>query len=119
MSKLELMKRFMNTFVRNDLHLIIKDKNRFYVHTIEVFQKTDDSCPIKGIPIGDYFLRLSAKDEDNREASILCSWSEQLIQNLLEHAVYAREAGYKAITMVRSPLAENDWLLMWGDKQDL
>jgi hypothetical protein len=116
MSKLELMKQFMNTFVGNGFHLIIKDKNRLQIHTIEIFQKTDDTCPLKEIPIGDYFLRLSARDENNRDASILCSWSEQLIKNLLEHATYAREAGYNTITMVRSPLNENNWLLIWGDK---
>jgi hypothetical protein len=116
MSKLELMKRFMETFVGNGFHLIVKDKNYFRVHTIEVFQKTDDSCPLKEIPMGDYFLRLSAKDENNREASILCDWDEELIKNLLEHAVYAREAGYNAIMMQRSPQSPNSWLLLWGDK---
>jgi hypothetical protein len=116
MNKLELMKQFMSTFVGNGFNLIIKDKNRLHIHTIEIFQKTDDTCPLKEIPVGDYFLRLSARDENNRETSILCSWSEQLIKNLLEHATYAREAGYKAITMIRSPLNQNNWLLIWGDK---
>lgn len=116
MSKLNLMKQFMNTFVGNGLHLVIKDKNYFHVHTIEIIQKTDDSCPIKETPVGDYFLRLLVRDEKSREASILCNWGEQLIQNLLEHSISAREAGYAVIMMIRSPLNANSWLLLWGDK---
>jgi hypothetical protein len=119
MSKLDLMKQFMNTFVGKGFHLVIKDKNKFYVHTIEIFQKIDDSCPLKNIPLGDYFLRLSVRDENDRDVFILCSWSEQLLQNLLEHAVHAKEAGYDAITMVRSPLETDGWLLMWGDGQHI
>ena len=111
-----MMKRFMSTFVGKDLHLVIKDGGYLLVHTIQIIQKTDETCPLQEIPIGDYFLRLLVRDENDREGSILCNWSEELIRNLLEHSVYAREAGHKLIVMQRSPQNPNDWLLVWGDK---
>ena len=57
MKKLTLMKRFMKNFVGKNFRLIIKDKDgTFKVHTIEIMQKTDDTCPAKDIPVGDYFF---------------------------------------------------------------
>ena len=106
----------MSTFVGNDLHLVIKERSYLLVHTIQIIQKTDETCPLREIPIGDYFLRLLVRDENDREGSILCNWSEELIGNLLEHSVYAREAGYKVIMMQRLPHNPNGWLLLWGDK---
>lgn len=116
MSKIDLMKKFMNTFVGNGFHLIIKnDENCFLVHTIEIIQKIGDSCPVKEVPVGDHFLRLSVRDEKDREASILCNWNEQLLQNLLDQHVHAKEAGYDKIVMLRaSPNDPNNWLLAWG-----
>ena len=118
MSKIDLMNEFMNTFVGNGFHLIVKDdENRFLVHTIEIIQKIGDSCPVKEIPVGDYFLRLLVRDEKDREASILCNWNEQLLQNLLDQHVHAKEAGYDKIVMLRaSPNGPNNWLLAWGGR---
>ncbi|MGQ9461037.1 MAG: hypothetical protein ACUVRA_07395 [Candidatus Bathyarchaeaceae archaeon] len=117
MGKIDLMTKFMNAFVGNGFHLLIKDyENSFSVHTIEIIQKIDDSCPVKDIPIGDYFLRLLVTDENNREASILCNWSEKLLQNLLDQHLHAKEAGCNKIVMFRaSPNDPNNWLLTWGD----
>lgn len=115
MSKVELMRRFMSTFVGNDLHLVIREGGYLLVHTIQIIQKTDETCPLREVPIGGYFLRLLVRDENDREGSILCNWSEQLIRSLLEHAAYARESGYKAIMMQRSPHNPDGWLLIWGD----
>lgn len=117
MSKIDLMKKFMNTFVGNDFRLVIKDDgNCFTVHTIEIIQKTGNSCPVKEVRVGDYFLRLLVRDENDREASILCNWSEELLQNLLDHYIHAKEAGCKEIVMVRDPSLNdpNNWLLLWG-----
>jgi hypothetical protein len=116
MGKIDLMKQFMNTFVGNGFHLIIKDdESRFLVHTIEIIQKIDDSCPVEEIPVGDYFLRLLVRDEKDREASILCNWSEQLLQDLLDQHTNAEEAGYKEIAMLKaSPNNSNNWFLAWG-----
>lgn len=116
MDKLNLMKKFMETFVGNGFNLVVKDGNYFRVYKIEIFQKTDESCPLKGVPVGDYFLRLWVRDEDGRNATILCDWSEQLIQSMLEHAAYAKEAGYNILMMQRAPQNLDGWILMWGDK---
>ncbi|MEM2522937.1 MAG: hypothetical protein QXW82_07300 [Candidatus Bathyarchaeia archaeon] len=116
MSKLDLMKKFMETFVGNGLSLIVKDGNYFHVYSIEIFQKMDETCPLKGVSVGDYFLRLWVKDENGREAAILCDWSEQLIQSLLEHAAYAKEAGYNVLMMQRAPQNLGGWIILWGDK---
>ncbi|MQY62392.1 hypothetical protein GH146_03795, partial [archaeon] len=73
------MKNFASTFVGDDFYLIIKSNDTsVLVHTIEIIQKTDKSCQIKDITIGDYFFRILAVDVDNRQAYILCNWSEQL-----------------------------------------
>jgi len=122
MAKLKLMERFMNTFVGNGFHLIIREgRNSFQVHTIEIMQKLDETCPVKDIPIGDYFLRLIVADQHKEEASIVCSWSEELLQNLLENYRLAKEAGQTQIIMFRNPITNdpNDWLLAFGNGEQL
>ena len=117
MEKLDLMKNFASTFVGDDFYLIIKSNDtRVLVHTIEIIQKTDKSCQIKDITIGDYFFRILAVDVDKRQAYILCNWSEQLLQNLLTQRLRAKEAGFNKITMTKeSPDDSDNWVLMWGD----
>ncbi len=117
MEKLDLMKNFASTFVGEDFYLIIKSNDtRVLVHTIEIIQKTDESCQIKDITIGDYFFRILAVAVDNRQAYILCNWSEQLLQNLLIQRLRAKEAGFNKITMTKESLDDSDnWVLMWGD----
>jgi hypothetical protein len=116
MRKIELMKNFASTFVGEDFYLIIKiDSTSVIVHTIEIIQKTDDTCQIKDIPIGDYFFRILAVDADNRQAYILCNWSEQLLQNLLTQRCRAKEAGFNKIVMAKEKPDADNWILMWGD----
>jgi len=116
MSKIDLMKNFASTFVEDDFYLIIKaDNTSVLVHTIEIIQKTDDTCQIKDIPIGDYFFRILAVDVDNRQAYILCNWSEQLLQNLLTQRLQAKEAGFNRIIMAKETPRADSWVLMWGD----
>jgi len=121
MNKLELMQKFSSTFVGSDFHLIIReDKNSFLVHTIEIMQKTDDTCPVKRIEVGDYFFHLVAINQDGEEASIVCDWSQELLQNLLETYASAREAGQTHIEMFRNPVTgdPNDWMLKWGSSAE-
>ena len=117
MEKLDLMKNFASTFVGDDFYLIIKSNDTsVLIHTIEIIQKTDESCQVKDIPIGDYFFRILAVDVDKRQAYILCNWSEQLLQNLLTQRLRAKEAGFNKITMTKeSPDDSDNWVLMWGD----
>ena len=118
MKKLTLMKRFMKNFVGKNFHLVIKDKDgTFRVHTIEIMQKTDDSCPVKDVVIGDYFLHLLATNPQGEEASIVCDWTEELLRNLMTNYKDARDASYSQITMFRDSQSEdsNRWLLSWGD----
>jgi len=118
MNKLELMQQFMNTFVGKDFHLLIKERqSTFQVHTIEIMQKTDNTCPIDEIPVGDYFLHLIATDAQGNEASMACNWTEELLQNLLDTYKEAREADFSHITMCRNPVSNdhNNWLLVWGN----
>jgi hypothetical protein len=111
------MKDFASTFVGDDFYLIIKSEDTgVLVHTIEIIQKTDDTCQIKDIPIGDYFFRILAVDVDNRQAYILCNWSEQLLQNLLTQRVEAKKAGFNKIVMAKETHAADSWVLMWGDE---
>jgi len=120
MSTLELMEKFMKTFVGNGFHLIIKEKgNSFLVHTIEIMQKIDETCPVKNIQLGDYFLHLIAADHHGEEAAMTCNWSRELLQNLLENYKLAKEAGYTQILMFRNPMTNdpNDWLLSWGSQE--
>lgn len=117
MNNLDLMKDFASTFVGDDFYLIIRnDDASVLVHTIEIIQKTDDTCQLKDLPIGDYFFRILAVDVNNNQAYILCNWSEQLLQNLLTQRVRAKEAGFNKIVMAREPATGSDtWVLMWGD----
>lgn len=117
--KLELMKRFMKTFVGNGFYLIIQQGERYLiVNSIGIVQKTDESCPIKEVPVGDYFFRLLARDEDDLEISLLCNWSEQLIQNLLDNYALARSAEFRVILLYKgsSPSNSNSWFIVWGDQ---
>ncbi|MCZ2809313.1 MAG: hypothetical protein O2V44_08165 [Candidatus Bathyarchaeota archaeon] len=113
--KKNLMKKFMNAFVGNGVHLTIRDGgNHFTVHTIQIMEKTDESCPVKELEVGDRFLRLLVRDENNGEAAILCNWSEQLLQNLLENHTHAKEAGCTEILMQKGdPNNPDNWLLLW------
>jgi len=120
MTKIELMKKFMNTFVGNGFHLTIREKgNSFQVHTIEIIQKVDETCPVKDIPVGDYFLHLLATDQHGVEASMVCNWSQELLQNLLENHKLAKEAEQTRIVMFRNPMVNvpNSWMLTWGSRE--
>jgi hypothetical protein len=121
MSKLELMKKFSSTFVGNGFHLVIREGgNSFLVHTVEIMQKTDETCPVKGIPVGDYFFRLVAVNQDGKEATIVCDWSQELLQSLLENYKSAKEAGQTHIEMFRNPMTDNpnDWMLKWSSIEE-
>lgn len=121
MDKLELMKKFSSTFVGNGFHLVIReDKNSFLVHTIEIMQKTDETCPVKRIAVGDYFFHLVASNRNDEEASIVCDWSQELLQNLLETYTSAKEAGQTHIEMIRNPMTDdpNDWMLKWSNLEE-
>jgi hypothetical protein len=121
MNKLELMQQFMNTFVGKDFHLLIKERqSTLRVHTIEIMQKTDNTCPIKEIPIGDYFLHLIATNQQGNEASMACNWTEELMQNLLDNYKEAKDADFSHITMYRDPISNdpNKWLLVWGNNNE-
>jgi hypothetical protein len=117
MNKLELMQQFMKTFVGKDFHLQIKEReSTFQVHTIEIMQKIDNTCPVREIPIGDYFLHLIATDLRGNEASLSCNWTEELLQNLLNACNEAKDAGFSQITLCRGTIYNDDtWLLMWGN----
>ncbi len=119
MKKLTLMKRFMQNFVGKGIHLIIKENDgSFKVHTIEIMQKTDQTCPVKDIPIGDYFLHLVAVNQNGNEANIVCNWSDDLLQNLMDNYKEAKDAQLAEITMFRDPFSgdPNKWLLSWGNE---
>ncbi len=121
MKKLTLMKQFMENFVGKDFHLIIKDKDgTFKVHTIEIMKKTDDSCPVKDVVVGDYFLHLLATNPQGNEASIVCNWTEDLLKNLMTSYKDAKDADFSQITMFRDPKSDdsNRWLLSWGDNSE-
>lgn len=112
--KQHLMQKFMNSYVGKGVHLTIKDgRNRFRVHTIQIMEKTDDSCPIKELPVGAYFFRLLARDQNNTEAAIICNWDEMLLQNLLENYTHAKDAGSEEVTMVKNGSNPNNWFLAW------
>jgi len=104
----------MNTFVGNGFHLKMRaSENTLQVHTIEIMQKVDETCPIKDIPIGDHFLHLIATNQMGMEASIVCNWSQGLLENLLEHYKMAKEAGLNEISMFKNPLTNdmNNWMI--------
>lgn len=118
MKKLTLMKRFMENFVGKNFYLVIKDGDgSFKVHTIEIMRKTDESCPVKDITVGDYFLHLLATNPQGNEASIVCNWTDELLKNLIANYKDARDANFSQITMFRDPASDdsNRWLLSWGD----
>jgi hypothetical protein len=118
MKKLHLMKQFMKKFVGKGFHLIIKEKDgTFKVHTIEIMQKTDDTCPVKEIPIGEYFLRLEATNPQGNQASIVCNWTDELLKNLMTNYKEAKNLNVSQIIMWRDPISNdsNTWLLTWGD----
>ena len=122
MKKLTLMKKFMKSFVGNGFHLFIREKDgNFKVHTIEIMQKTDDTCPVKEISIGDYFIHLVATNPNGNEASIVCNWSEDLLKNLMANYKEAKDAQQSHITMFRDPISgdDNTWLLSWGSEQEV
>ena len=117
MNKLDSLQQFTNTFVGNNFHLLIREKEQtFKVHTIEIIQKTDETCPVEQIAIGDYFLHLIATDQHGNEASIICNWTEELLQTLLAAYKQAKEANFSQITMRRDPFSSDPdrWLLLWG-----
>jgi len=119
MKKLTLMKCFMKNFVGKNFHLVIKDKDgTFKVHTIEIMQKTDETCPVKEITVGDYFLHLLATSPQGNEASIVCNWTDELLKNLMTNYKDAKDADSSQITMFKDPSSEdaNKWLLTWGDE---
>jgi hypothetical protein len=121
MTKLELMKKFSSTFVGNGFHLVIRENgNSFLVHTIEIMEKTDETCPVKEIPVGDYFLHLVAENQHGKEASIVCDWSQELLQNLLENYTIAKESGCTHIEMLKNPITKgpNDWMLKWRSPEE-
>lgn len=118
MKKLTLMKQFMKNFVGKSVRLVIKEKEgTFKVHTIEIMQKTDSTCPVTEIPVGDYFIRLGATSIQGDDAHIVCDWSDDLLKSLLANYKEAKNAEYPEITMFRDPLSgdANKWLLSWGD----
>jgi hypothetical protein len=120
MSKLELMEEFMNTFVGNGLRLVIREQgNSFWVHTIKIFQKEDERCPVRDTPVGDYFLNLIATNQHDKEASILCNWSQELLANLLKSSGIAKDAGLTHVVMFRDPKASdpNRWMLACGGRE--
>ncbi|HEX9861896.1 MAG TPA: hypothetical protein VGB11_01275 [Candidatus Bathyarchaeia archaeon] len=115
------MKQFMQNFVGKGFHLLIKEKyGTFKVHTIEIMQKTDGTCPVKEIPIGAYFLRLTAKNQEGNEAAIICNWTEELLQDLMNTYKDAKDADFPHITMCRDTITNdaNRWLLIWGNNHE-
>jgi hypothetical protein len=115
------MKQFMQNFVGKGFHLLIKEKgNAFKVHTIEIMQKTDSTCPVKEISIGDYFLRLAATNQEGNEAAIICNWTEELLQDLMNTYKDATDANASHITMCRDTITNNPnrWLLIWGNDHE-
>lgn len=121
MEKLKLMENFMNAFVGNGIRLIIKEQNcSFLVHTIEIMQKTDETCPVKEIPVGDYFLHLITVDQHGNEMSLVCNWSLELLQNLMENFKAAKEAGCSRIVMFKGPVTNGseNWMIAWGSCEE-
>jgi hypothetical protein len=119
MKKLTLMKKFMKQFVGQGVHLVIKEKEgSIKVYKIEIMQKTDDSCPVEDLPVGDYFLHLVGATPQGAEASIVCDWSDDLLKNLISSYKDAKDAEYAQVTMFRDTLSgdPNKWLLTWGSE---
>ncbi len=113
------MKEFMQNYVGKGIRLVIKEKNdTFKVHTIEIMQKTDNTCPVKDIPVGDYFIHLVATNKRGKEASIVCNWTEALLKDLMANYKDAKDADSSQITMIKDMLSDdsNKWLLTWSPK---
>jgi hypothetical protein len=107
----------MQNYVGKGFHLIIQENHdKYKVHTIEIMQKVDETCPVKDIQIGEYFLHLVATTPRGNEASIVCNWSDDLLKSLMANYKEARDAQYSHVTMFHDPLSEdpNRWLLAWG-----
>lgn len=119
MNKLEIMEQFMHAFVGNGIHLIIKEQdNSYLIHTIEIMQKVDETCIVKEIPVGDYFLHMVAVDKNGQEeTSIICNWSPELLQNLIESSIIAKEAGCSSIIVFRDPTTKN-WMIVFGKPKE-
>jgi len=116
------MKKFMKEFVGKGVHLVIKEKEgNFKVHTIEIMQKTNDTCPVEDLPIGDYFLHLLATNPQGNEASIACDWSDDLLKSLLSNYKDAKDAESSEIMMFQDPTSKNPnrWMLAWDNGQSL
>ncbi len=108
----------MKHFVGKGFHLVIKEKEaNLKVHTIRIMQKTDDTCPVEGLPIGDYFLHLLATDPKGEEASIVCDWSDDLLKSLLSSYQDAKENNCSEVMMFQDPISKdpNKWMLAWGN----
>jgi len=111
------MKKFMQNYVGKGIRLIIKEKNdTFKVHTIEIMQKTDNTCPVRDIPVGEYFIHLLATNPKGNEASIVCNWTDALLKDLMANYKDAKDASASQIVMSRDMLPENSdrWLLTWS-----
>ncbi|MGD6933849.1 MAG: hypothetical protein ACQCN5_06565 [Candidatus Bathyarchaeia archaeon] len=117
MKRLTLMKKFMQNYVGKGIRLIIKENNEtLKVHTIEIMQKTDNTCPVKNIPVGDYFIHLLATNPQGNEASIVCDWTDDLLKDLMANYKDAKDANASQIVMSKDVFSENSekWLLTWS-----
>lgn len=56
------------------------------------------------------------KYEEGNEAAIICNWTEELLQNLINDYKDARDADASSITMYRDTIINdpNRWLLIGG-----
>jgi hypothetical protein len=81
-------------------------------------QKTDETCPVEDISIGEYFLHLVATNPQGNEASIVCNWSDDLLKSLMANYKEVKDAECSQITMFRDPASDdaNKWLLTWGNE---
>lgn len=116
------MKKFMKEFVGKGFHLVIKEKEgSFKVHTIEIMQKTNGTCPVEDLPIGDYFLHLLATNPQGNEASIVCEWSDDLLKSLLSNYKNAKNAECSEVMMFQDPTSKdpNRWMLAWDNGQSV
>jgi len=112
--KNELLNKVMDAFVGNGIQLTIRDgKSRFRIHTIQIMEKANESCPVKEINVGERFLRLLGTDQNNNEVAILCNWSKELLENLLENYTNAKEAGCSEIVLLKETSNPGNWLLLW------
>jgi len=109
----------MKNYVGKGVKLVIKENDdTFKVHTIEIMQKTDETCPVKDIDVGEYFLHLVAMNPQGQEASIVCNWTDDLLQSLMTSYKDAKDAEAPEITMFKDPLSasSNNWMVSWAGK---